>query len=138
MTGSGEPVLLVSPERADGFVPLVSEPALADHYRLITYHRRGRVGTTHIPTPASVADHAADAAALLEHLHVPRAHIAGHSSGAAVALGLALAHPHLVHSLCLLELTLFSVPGAAALLQAGPALEAYAAGEHDAPITLFS
>ena len=28
VTGSGEPVLLISPDRADGFVPLVSEPAL--------------------------------------------------------------------------------------------------------------
>ena len=29
VTGAGEPVLLVSPVIADGFLPLVSEPALA-------------------------------------------------------------------------------------------------------------
>jgi pimeloyl-ACP methyl ester carboxylesterase len=138
LSGSGEPLLLISPVLADWWLPLVSEPALADRYRLITYHGRGRVGSTHTPPPATIADHAADAAALLDHLDVPRAHVAGYPSGAAVALQLALAHRQLVHTLCLLELTLFSVPGAAALLQkAGPALEAYAAGDHDAPVTLF-
>src|SRR5262252_4208173 len=36
--GSGEPLLLISPVLADGFVPLVAEQALADRYRLIVYH----------------------------------------------------------------------------------------------------
>src|SRR5918992_6284382 len=84
--GSGEPVLLISPVLADGFLPLLSEPALADHYQLIRYHRRGWCGSTHTPPPVSIADHAADAVALLRRLGVPRAHVAGHSSGAAVAL----------------------------------------------------
>ena len=30
--GSGEPVLLISPVLADGFLPLVAEPALAGAY----------------------------------------------------------------------------------------------------------
>ena len=30
VVGSGEPVLLISPVLADGFLPLVAEPALAD------------------------------------------------------------------------------------------------------------
>jgi hypothetical protein len=29
--GSGEPVLLISPILADGFLPLMAEPELADH-----------------------------------------------------------------------------------------------------------
>ena len=104
VTGSGEPVLLISPVLADGFMPLVPQPELADH-QLITYHKRGWVGSTHTASPVSVEDHAADAAALLAHLGLQRAHVAGHSSGAAVALQLALDHPEVVHSLCLLELS---------------------------------
>ena len=56
--GAGEPVLLISPVLADGFLPLLSEPALAEHYQLIRYHTRGWVGSTHTPGPVSVADHA--------------------------------------------------------------------------------
>ena len=138
VTGHGEPVLFISPVLADGFVPLLSEPALADGCRLITYHKRGWVGSTHTPGPVNVAEHAADAAELLAHLGVRRAHIAGHSSGAAVALQLALMHPGVVHTLALLELSLLSVPGAAALLQkAGPAFDAYAAGNKEAALAGF-
>jgi len=138
VAGSGEPVLLISPVLADGFLPLVSEPALANHYRLIAYHKRGWVGSMHTPPPVSISDHAADAAALLDHLDVRRAHIAGHSSGAAVALQLALDHPELVHTLCLLELSLFSVPSADALFQkAGPAFEAYGSGDHEGALAIF-
>ena len=95
-TGSGEPVLLISPVLADGFVPLLSQPALADRHLLIRYHKRGWAGSTHTPPPVSIGDHAGDAAALLEHLGIPRAHIAGHSSGAAVAAQLALDRPEMV------------------------------------------
>jgi pimeloyl-ACP methyl ester carboxylesterase len=65
VVGSGEPVLFISSVLADGFTPLLSEPALADRYQLISYHRRGWVGSTPTPSAVSVADHAADAAALL-------------------------------------------------------------------------
>ena len=138
VTGQGEPVLLISPVLADGFLPLLSEPSLAHRYQLITYHKRGWVGSTHTLPPVSVADHAADAAALLAHLGVRRAHIVGHSSGAAVAVQLALLQPEIVHTLALLELSLLSVPGAAAFLQkAGPAFDAYAAGRHETALAVF-
>jgi pimeloyl-ACP methyl ester carboxylesterase len=138
VVGSGEPVLLISPVLADGFLPLLSQPALADRYQLIRYHKRGWVGSTHTPPPVTIADHAADAAALLDHLGVPRAHIAGHSSGAAVAAQLALDHPERVHTLILLELSLLSVPsGEAFFQQAGPAFEAYANGDHEGALAIF-
>ena len=136
--GSGEPVLLVSPVIADGFLPLLSEPALADRHRLIRYHKRGWAGSTHTPPPVSIGDHAADAAALLEHLGVRRAHIAGHSSGAAVAAQLALDRPEMVHTLMLLELSLFSVPSAGAFLEeAGPVFEVYGNGDLSGAIAMF-
>ncbi len=138
ITGAGEPVLLISPVVADGFLPLVSEGAMAARYQLITYHKRGWAGSTHAPGPVSIADHAADAAALLGYLDQPRAHVAGHSSGGPVAMQLALLRPEMVHTLALLEPSVLSVPGAAAFLQkAGPAFEAYAAGDHERALALF-
>ena len=92
-------MLLISPVLADGFVPLVAEPSLAERYQLIRYHKRGWVGSTHTAGPVSVADHAADAAALLDHLGIARAHVVGHSSGAAVAAQLALDEPDRVATL---------------------------------------
>jgi pimeloyl-ACP methyl ester carboxylesterase len=138
VVGSGEPVLLISPVLADGFLPLLSEPTLAGRYQLIRYHKRGWVGSTHTPPPVSIADHVADAAALLDHLGVPRAHIAGHSTGAAVAAQLALDHPEAVRTLILLELALLSVPsGEAFLQQVGPAFEAYGSGDHEEALAIF-
>jgi pimeloyl-ACP methyl ester carboxylesterase len=138
VTGSGEPLLLISPVIADGVLPLFSDPALSDRYRLIRYHKRGWLGSTHAPPPVSIADHAADAAALLEYLSIPRAHVVGHSSGAAVAAQLALDAPGRVHTLGLLELTLFSVPiGPAFLEQAGPVLESYESGDAAGAVAAF-
>ena len=138
VTGSGEAVLLISPVLADGFMPLVREPALADRYQLIRYHKRGWVGSTHTSSPVSVADHASDAAAVLGHLGEPRAHVAGHSSGAAVAAQLAVDHPEMVDNLGLLGLSLLSVPSGGAFLQAaGPAFEAYQAGDPEKALAIF-
>jgi pimeloyl-ACP methyl ester carboxylesterase len=138
VTGAGEPVLLISPVIADGFLPLLAEPALADRYQLIRYHKRGWVGSTHTPPPVSVADHAADAVALLDHLGLRPAHVAGHSSGAAVAAQLALDHPQYVHTLVLLEPSLISVPSLAAFFtQVEPALQAYASGDHAGALAIF-
>ena len=138
VVGSGEPVLLISPVLADGFLPLISEPELADRYQLIRYHKRGWVGSTHTASPVSVVDHAADAAALLSHLGVTRAHVAGHSTGGAVAAQLTLEHPETVHTLTLLELSLLSVPsGEVFFQQVGPAFEAYGGGYHEGAVAMF-
>jgi pimeloyl-ACP methyl ester carboxylesterase len=137
VTGSGEPVLLISPVLADGFLPLVTEPSLSD-YQLIRYHKRGWGGSTHTDEAVTVADHAADAAALLEHLGIPCAHVAGHSSGSAVGAQLALDEPSRVATLILLELSLFAVPSGAAFLEsAGPVFDAYARGDHEEALAMF-
>jgi pimeloyl-ACP methyl ester carboxylesterase len=138
ITGAGEPVLLISPVLADGFQPLVGERVLTDRYQLITYHKRGWVGSTHTPPPVTIADHAADASALLDYLQIERTHVAGHSSGAAVAVQLALDDPARVQSLALLELSLLSIPAAAGLLEkAGPAFAAYGEGRPAAALAAF-
>ncbi len=133
VVGSGEPVLLIPPgPLADGFLPFLSEKVLADRYRLIQYHRRGQVGSSQATPPVSYAEQAADAAGLLSHLGVSRAHVVGHSTGANVALQLALERPEVVQSLALLEPWLLASPSAAAFFeQAGPAMEAYGSGEKE-------
>ena len=137
-TGTGEPVLLVSPVLADGFLPLVAEPELAGRYRLIRYHRRGWVGSTHTLPPVHVAHHAADAAALLRHLGIRRAHVAGHSTGGVIATQLALDSPETVHTLTLLEPLMLSVPsGPTVLQQVAPAFEAYGKGDHEGAWAVF-
>lgn len=133
VTGSGEPLLLISiGPIADGFFPLVSERALADRYCLIRYEQRRMDGTTDAPAPVSFAQHAADAAALLRHLGVDRAHVAGHSSGACIALQLAADHPEVVHTLTLLEPPLLGVPSAGAFLEKAEAAVAEHASGHRA------
>jgi pimeloyl-ACP methyl ester carboxylesterase len=92
--GSGEPVLLISTGPiADSFLPFLSEKGLVERYRLIRYRQRGQAGSTHSPVPVSYAEHAADAAALLGRLGVRRAHVAGHSTGAVIAMQLAADQP---------------------------------------------
>src|SRR5687768_17138324 len=138
VTGSGEPVLLIGTGPiADSFLPLFPEKALAS-YRLIRYRQRGLAPSTNGPKPVTFAEHAADAAALLGHLGVRRAHVAGHSSGAAIALQLAFDYPEIVHSLVLLEPPLMSLPSAGAFLEkAKPALAAYGSGDHEGAMAGF-
>src|SRR3954447_16532918 len=136
--GAGEPVLLIDMLIADSFVPLLPEPALAHGHKLIRYYKRGWVGSTHTPPPLSIAEHATDAAALLEHLGVRHAHIVGHSTGASIGAQLALDHPEKVHTLTLLEPTLVSLPlGRAFLKAAGPVFEAYGRGDHAGAFAMF-
>jgi pimeloyl-ACP methyl ester carboxylesterase len=133
--GSGEAALLISTGPiADSFLPLFSEKSLVERYRLIRYRQRRRDGAS----PVSFAQHASDAAALLDHLGVRGAHIAGHSTGAAIALQLAVDRPDIVHTLALLEPLLLGVPSAGAFFEkAGPALAAYGAGDRDGAMARF-
>ncbi len=131
--GQGEPVLLIHLSVvADGLAyPLYSRPELAGKYQLIHYHRRGYGGSTRGRAPLSTALQAADAAALLGHLGIRRAHIAGHSFGGQIALQLAVDAPDLVHSLALLEPSLPTVPSGRARLEQlfRPMMDAYRAGD---------
>jgi pimeloyl-ACP methyl ester carboxylesterase len=104
VSGRGAPVVFIHGAfLADTFRPLLSEPSLTGHYRLILYHRRGYAGSSRASRPVSVAQQAADCRALLRYLGVERAHVVGHSYGGIVTLQLALDTPRVVHSLALLE-----------------------------------
>lgn len=136
--GSGEPVLLIGTGPfADSFLPLLTEEAL-DGHRLIRYRQRGQVGGIGGSGPVSFADHAVDAVGLLDRLGVGRAHIAGHSTGAAIALQLVHDSPERVHSLILLEPPLMGVPSAGSFLaRIGPAVEAFEAGDLEGAMRHF-
>ena len=139
VTGTGEPVLLIHGALiAEAYAPLCAEPALNGRYRLVRYHRRGYAGSSPVGPPFTFAEQAADGRALLRHLGIERAHIIGHSSGAVIALRLALDAPEVVHSLVLLEPALLNVPSGALLVEAiGPALERYAAGDKEGAADSF-
>ncbi len=139
VVGSGEPVLLIPPgPLANGFLPFLSEESLADRYRLIQYHRRGQAGSSQATPPVSYAEQAGDAAGLLGHLGVNRAHVVGHSTGANIALQLALDRPEIVQTLALLEPWLTASPSAPDFFeQAGPPMEAYGAGEKETAMAGF-
>jgi 3-oxoadipate enol-lactonase len=142
--GHGEPVLLIPASLLiDGLArPLLAEPELASRYQLIHYHRRGYLGSTlgPAPQPLTIARQAGDAAALMRHLRVTAAHIAGHSIGGLIALQLALETPDRVHSLALLEPILRMVPsGKAAFEQTTlPMLNAYRAGHKRQALEIFA
>src|SRR5688572_8987900 len=87
VVGSGEPMLLIhGAHLADALQPLVAEPAL-ERFQRIRYHRRGLGGSTYPVDagPTSVPEQAKDTVGLLDHLGVERAHVVGHSLGAAIA-----------------------------------------------------
>jgi pimeloyl-ACP methyl ester carboxylesterase len=136
--GSGEPVLLISTGPiADSFLPLLADKALVERYRLIRYRQRRREDRIDAP-PVTFAEHAADAAALLGHLGIARAHVAGHSSGATIALQLAVDRPDVVQTLALLEPPLLSAPSAGAFFEkVGPALTAYGSGDREGAVARF-
>ncbi len=139
MVGAGEAVLLIPPgPLADGFLPFLAEDVLSGRYRLIQYHRRGQAGSSPATPPVSYAEQAAEAAGLLGHLGISRAHVVGHSTGANLALQMALDRPELVQTLVLLEPWLLASPSAPAFFeQAAAPIAAYASGEKETAMAGF-
>jgi pimeloyl-ACP methyl ester carboxylesterase len=140
VVGSGDAVLLIHGAHiADALQPLVAEPAL-ERLQRIRYHRRGLGGSTRPVEagPTSVAVQAWDAAGLLDHLGVDRAHLVGHSLGGAIALELAAQHPTRVASLALLEPMFPTAPAGAAFVRAmAPLVERYEAGDAEGAVHGF-
>jgi len=93
--GEGPPVLLIPPSGSTASTWGLLPDELAETRRVIVYDRRGytRSGGQ---TVRSAAVHAADAAALLEALQARPAVVVGTSSGATIALDLAVRRPDLV------------------------------------------
>lgn len=138
--GDGEAVLMIHGALiADTFLPVMNDPTLAD-YRLIRYRRSGYADSAPLDVaPEAFLERAAnDVVALLDHLDVERAHLVGHSSGAVIAMDLALRSPERVHSLVLLEPPMMDVPAAEALREViGEAGSLFEAGDSAAAVDAF-
>ncbi|HVN50058.1 MAG TPA: alpha/beta hydrolase [Acidimicrobiales bacterium] len=105
--GEGPAVLVL--HGGPGFDHTYFRPAFdrlrADHRLIYLDHRhQGRSGRPPIAT-LTIEQSAEDAAALLDHLGVDRAVVAGHSYGGFVAQELALRHPDLIAGLFLISTT---------------------------------
>ncbi|MDZ5697653.1 alpha/beta hydrolase [Chelativorans sp. M5D2P16] len=99
--GEGDPVLLIHGFASTHLVNWVSPgwvKTLRDAgYRVIALDNRGhgRSSKSHEPQDYTPEKMAGDAAALLAHLGIVRAHVMGYSMGARIAAFLALGHPDL-------------------------------------------
>jgi 3-oxoadipate enol-lactonase len=91
-SGSSEDWNQVEPRAAD----------LAKHYKVILIDSRGTGRSSAPRGDFTIKDMADDTAALLDHLHLPKAHILGTSMGGMIAQEIALGHPEKVAGLILL------------------------------------
>ncbi len=103
--GKGDPILLVhgfaSTHEVNWIGPGWVETLLEAGYRVVALDNRGHGGSSksHDPQDYTPEKMASDAAALLEHLDIRRAHVMGYSMGARIAAFLALANPEKVATL---------------------------------------
>jgi pimeloyl-ACP methyl ester carboxylesterase len=142
LRGSGEPVVLIHwGVSATWAEPLLGEPALADRYRLLSYHRAGFASSSPIDGPVSMADHARHCLLLMRQLGITRAHVVGHSSSVPIALQLALDAPEAVHTIVSMDA---ARPAPQTELQAAfvreyvePSVERYRAGDREAAVDTF-
>jgi pimeloyl-ACP methyl ester carboxylesterase len=100
--GDGVPILLIHPAGATASTWDAVAEDLAGVGRVVTYDRRGYARSGGDPV-RSIAEHTADAAALLETLHAGPAVVVGTSVGANIAIDLALRRPELVRTVIAYE-----------------------------------
>jgi pimeloyl-ACP methyl ester carboxylesterase len=97
--GDGSPLVLLHGGMMSielSFADLI--PGLARRHRVIAVEAQGHGRTADIDRPITPAALASDIVGLLDHLGLDRAHVLGHSQGAATALELAVSYPHRVRS----------------------------------------
>ena len=98
-TGSGTPLVLLHGGVLNielSWAALIPDLAVRHQVIATEFQGHGRTGDTdRAITPANLAG---DVVGLLDHLGIDRAHVLGHSLGAAVALELAVSHPDRLRS----------------------------------------
>ena len=106
--GAGPPLLIIPGASGGSAVFGRLADALAGHYTVLTYDRRGH-GRSGPDTEFSVASHAADARAIIARSGLGAAAVLGISAGAIIGLDLAARFPEVVSSLVAHEPPLYSV-----------------------------
>jgi pimeloyl-ACP methyl ester carboxylesterase len=115
-------------------------PGLAEHFRVLSYDRRGHRESERPPGQGRCSEDVADLAELIEQLGLAPAWVVGNSSGAVITLKLAAARPDLLRGIVVHEPPLFGIleKGSAEALElaeveTGPLAEVgrrIAAGDH--------
>ncbi len=100
-SGEGAPVVFIHGFGGDLNNWLFTQPALAARHRTLAIDLPGHGGSSK-DAPATIAELAAAVSNTLAELSVTRAHLVGHSLGAAIALQMGLTNPAQVASLTLI------------------------------------
>ena len=146
VAGEGVPVVLIHGAMArDLLKPLMDELVKKDRYQVIHYGRRGHGGHGLPGETADIPGQAADVVAVLDALGVDKAHVAGHSFGAYIALEMATQAAGRLLSAVLLEPPLAQAQTEAvqqALKQLAEVamplvVDRYTSGDADGAVTAF-
>jgi pimeloyl-ACP methyl ester carboxylesterase len=104
VAGSGEPVLMINGIGADRSAWGLQAPDISHHFTTITFDNRDVGQTSYLGEPHDypMRQFADDAAALLDELGHPSAHIVGASMGGAIAQEFAIAFPKRTRSVTII------------------------------------
>ena len=131
--GQGPPILCIHGTGSSALMWAAAVPELARLGRVLVYDRRGctRSQRPDAYDTTSVAEHADDAAALLDALGATPAVVIGRSYGGEIAIDLALRHPERVRGLVLLEGAPLSLSAETAAWEASLGQQVQAAATDD-------
>ena len=96
---ASDPLLLIMGWGGDHTAWAFQTPVFAGRFRVVVFDNRGAGQSSAPDAPFSIADMADDAVALLDHLGIARAHVAGASMGGMIAQEIALRHSDRVRTL---------------------------------------
>lgn len=110
IVGTGETIVLTHGSWGDGAGWQPTVDILAEHYRVVTWDRRGHSRSDNGLTQGVIADDVNDLAALIEHVATEPVHVVGNSFGSVISYRLVVDRPELLKSAAVHE------PAALALL----------------------
>jgi pimeloyl-ACP methyl ester carboxylesterase len=107
--GTGIPLVLVHGSWGSHHNWDLVVPGLAEHFRVVTYDRRGHSDSERPVGQGYCSEDVADLAALIERLGIVPAWVVGNSAGAVITLKLAAARPDLLRGIVVHEPPLFGL-----------------------------
>jgi 3-oxoadipate enol-lactonase len=103
VTGTGPPVVLSHGLGGNHAIWYQQVPALSQEYQVITWDQRGFGRSTNVNQKSSPMTAVHDLKALLDHLHIKKAHLIGQSMGGWAVMGFALEMPQRVITVTLAD-----------------------------------